>query len=194
MLRPLQRAAEFMREVRKGQAQRDKGMTGGIFLEPAQLAAIEAAVVDSNLARSVEEVPQMDGAVFRTARIFEEMCRRQNVDVGESMRPLVVRLLASELLANKEALPEAQKGSLESFTALQGGVGPELKQEFGERFRNSRSYFTGAVNCASHPREYLQEMASTHTGKYTKKASSWTAEVERGGKEMEESSPSSPQK
>jgi hypothetical protein len=167
-----------MREIRKAQAERGKGMTGGIFLDHQQLAAIEAAVVDSNLARKVEEAGQMDGAVFRTARIFEEMCRRQHVDVGESMRPWVVRLLATELLANQQALPEAATDRLETLTALQGGIGPELVAEFGERFKNSRSYFENAARYASNPREHLQKIARAHTGKYEKSSPCWTAERE----------------
>ena len=50
--------------VRKGQAERCKGMTGGIFLGSAQLAAIETAVVDSNLARKVEEAPELALPVY----------------------------------------------------------------------------------------------------------------------------------
>jgi hypothetical protein len=179
LLHGLQRAAEFMGVVRKGQAERCKGMTGGIFLGSEQLAAIETAVVDSNLARKVEEAPELDGAVFRTAQVFEEMCRRQHVDVGESMRPRVVSLLAVELLANHQALPEATTDRLEALTALQGGIGPELVREFGERFKDSRSYFENAARHASNPREHLQKMSRMHTGKYEKSSPRWTTEVKR---------------
>ena len=168
-----------MHVIRKGQAERGKGMMGGVFLGSEQLAAIEAAVVDSNLARKVEEAPELYGAVFRTAQIFEEMCRRQHVDVGESMRPGIVRLLATELLANREALPEATTGRLEALTALQGGIGPELVREFGERFKDSRSYFENAARHASNPREHLQKMSRMHTGKYEKSSPRWTTEVKR---------------
>src|SRR5579871_133104 len=158
MLRPLQSAAEFMRVVRKAQAERGKGLTGGTFLEPSQETAISAAIENSYLVQSVKNTGPMDG-VFRTARIFEEMCRRQHVDVGESMRPWVVRLLASELLVNREALPEASPDRLETLTAFQGGIGPELVAEFGERFKHSRSYFNEAAGHASNPREHLQRVA-----------------------------------
>jgi hypothetical protein len=167
-----------MREIRKAQAERAKGMTGGTFLEPSQEAAISAAIENSTLVQSVTDAGQMDVAVFRTARIFEEMCRRQSVDVSESMRKWVVRLLASELLANHHALPEASRDRLEILTALQGGIGPELKQEFGERFKHSRSYFKLAAGHTD-PREYLQEVATRQSGKYEKRSPYWTAEVKR---------------
>jgi len=105
--------------------------------------------------------------------------------VSESMRPLVVGLLASELLVNREALPEASRDNgLENFTALQGGIGPELVKEFGERFKDSRSYFGEVPHHAATPREYLQKMATR--GKYEKKASCWTAEVRRHRRNGEE--------
>ena len=166
-----------MREIRKGQAQRGKGMTGGVFLGAECLAAIEAAGAESNIARKVDEVPGMEGTVFRTAQIFEEMCRRQSVTVAESVRPGVVRLIATELLANQKALPEAPTDRLETLTALQGAIGPELVKEFGERFKNSRSYFADAVRHAIDPRAFLQEMARAHTGKYEKKSACWTTEA-----------------
>ncbi len=172
-----------MREVRKAQAECGKGMTGGTFLEPSQETAISAAIENSDLVQSVKDAGQMDGAVFRTARIFEEMCRRQHVDVSESVRPLVVRLLASELLANHEALPEASPDKLETLTALQGGIGPELNKEFGERFKHRPSYFAMAAQHAANPREYLEEIARTHTGKYTKQSPYWTAEGKRSSKD-----------
>jgi hypothetical protein len=194
LLDSLKQAAEFMREIRKGQAQRGKGMTGGVFLGAERLAAIEAAGAVSNIAQKVDEVPGMDGTAIRTVQIFEEMCRRQHVDVGESMRSLVVRLLATELLANREALPEAATDRLETLTAVQGAIGPELVKEFGERFKDSRSYLAEAVRHATNPRAYLQEMARAHTGKYEKKSACWTAEAKnsRGNRVEDPSSP--PQK
>jgi len=178
-----------MREIRKGQAERHKEISGGIFLEPRQEAAINPAIQKSHLVQSVSETGQMAGAVFRTARLFEEMCRRQHVDIGDSMRSWVVRLLATELLVNQNALPEAAQDRLETLTALQGGIGPELVKEFGERFKHSRSYFNQAAGHASNPREHLQAVAQPAEQKrrYEKKSPYWSAEVKRTRKSKEAS-------
>jgi hypothetical protein len=153
----LQRAAEFMREVRLTQAQRGKTLSGRHWLGSKQQDAIAQATQSSALIAAVSESAQVNGQMNFLAEQFEEMCRRQGAVVEAELRPAVLKLLAAELFINQNAL----KGDAKEFipvTVCQGAIGPELEKEF-EGFRNTPSvYGIAARDHASDPRAFLREV------------------------------------
>lgn len=131
LLSDLRRAAAFMQAVRVTQAESGKSMTGASLLSLEQEEAIIEAARNSALVAAVKEHAQVDGAVNYLAGRFEEMCRRQRMEVSKELRPAVLKLLVTELLVNHKALDGLPVEKLIPVTAYQGAVVPELKKEFG---------------------------------------------------------------
>jgi hypothetical protein len=156
LLSDLRRAAAFMQAVRVTQAESEKRFKGPNFLSLEQEEEIIDAARNSALVAAVKEHTQVDGGVNYLAERFEEMCRRQRMEVSKELRPAVVKLLATELLVNQKALDRLPVEKLIPVTASQGGIVPELKKEFGHfsawTIENAVKYYPG------HPRGYLSKV------------------------------------
>jgi hypothetical protein len=135
-LSKLQRAAAFMAEIRLAQAGRSAKLRGNNYLAPEQQRAITEALSNSPLVGSVKESAHIDLPVNYLAERFEEMCRRQGAAVDAELRPSVIKLLATELWVNSQALGVPAKRLL-SATLHHGAIAPELIREFPERARFS---------------------------------------------------------
>jgi hypothetical protein len=120
-----------MAEVRLAQAERASRFMGNNYLPPEQYQAITKAISGSELVTAVKESTQVDIPVNYLAERFEELCRRQGAAVDADLRPAVVKLLATELFANQQALGIPAKKLL-SATLLHGAIAPELLNEFPE--------------------------------------------------------------
>ena len=158
LLSDLWRAAAFMQAVRVTQAESGKTLAGSSLLSLEQEEKIIEATRNSALAAAVKEHAQVDGAVNQLAERFEEMCRRQLMElVSKELRPAVVKLLATELLVNHRALDRLPVEKLIPVTAYQGAVVPEVKKEFGHFFspwiiENAVKHYPG------HSRGYLSKV------------------------------------
>jgi len=153
-LSKLQRAAEFMHEVRLAQAGSMEKMMGRNYLPPEQQQAIAQAVTNSALVAAVKESAQVDLAVNRLAERFEEMARRQGVRVVDAeLRPYVVKLLAAELWINHKTL-DVPVARLLSATLHQGAIAPELLKEFPQHPRYV--VIKAVVHNPGDPRDFLR--------------------------------------
>lgn len=144
----LERAAEFMRAVRaEQQAGGAKAQTGGNFLSVEQKQAISAATENSALIAAVKQSAKADLPVNHLIERFEEMCRRQGMNVDADLRPSVAKLLAAELWINHQSLGAGTPAKkLVSATLHQGAIAPELLKEFSDV---PRSLVSRAMVC--HP-------------------------------------------
>ncbi len=127
----LERAAEYMREIRLAQAERGRKFIGVNRISEYQKRAITQAVDKSALVAAVKASAQIDLPVNRLAERFEEMCRRQGSMVSEELRPSIVKLLATELWVNHKVL-RVRAEKLLSATLHQGAVALELLRDFPE--------------------------------------------------------------
>jgi hypothetical protein len=160
LLCDLRRAAAFMQAVRVLQAESEKTLAGSSLLSLEQEEKIIEAARNSALVAAVKEHAQIDGAVNQLAERFEEMCRRQRMEMSKELRPAVLKLLATELLVNHKALDWLPVEKLIPVTAYQGAVVPEVKKEFGHFFspwiiENAVKHYPG------HPRGYLSKVGET---------------------------------
>ena len=118
-------AAEFLSTVRGLAQGKRQSLSGRARLTPAQKDAIRQAAEGSGLANAMRKCLNIDVPVHALLERFEEMCRRQGAGVDADMRPYLVRLLSTELVANRQALggnPE----KLIPFTLGNGALGPAL--------------------------------------------------------------------
>jgi hypothetical protein len=150
----LQRASAFIAEVRLAQAGSEKRFMGNNYLEPEQQQAVTEAVAGSELVAAVKQAAQVDLPVNYMAERFHELCRRQGATVDADLRPAVVKLLASELLANHHALGVPAKRLL-SATLLQGAIAPKLLKEFPELPRYA--VLRAMEYAPEAPRQFLRE-------------------------------------
>ena len=146
-----------MREIRQAQSGSGKTLSGPNYIEPEQQQAIAQAASISALVVAIKGATETDLSVNVLVERFEEMCRRHKVLIDAGLRPHIVKLLATELYVNHQALSvPAEK--LVSFTLHQGAGGPELKQEF-ERFRHTPGVFVrAALNYPSDPHGFLRKV------------------------------------
>jgi hypothetical protein len=160
LLSDLWRAAAFMQAVRVMQAESGRTLAGQSLLSLEQEEAIIETARNSALVGAVKEQAQVDGAVNHLAMRFEEMCRRQRMEISKELRPAMLKLLATELWVNHKALRlPAEK--VTPVTVYQGAIGPELEKGF-ERFRDKPWIFTtAAVSHASNPRGFLTKVAES---------------------------------
>jgi hypothetical protein len=158
LLRDLRRAAAFMQAVRVMQAESGKTLAGRYLLSLEQEEAIIEAARNSALVGALKGCAEVDGAVKHLAERFEEMCRRQRMEVSKELRPAVLKLLATELWINHKSLDEPAD-KLIPLTVYQGAIGPELENGF-ERFRDKPYIFKlAATGYPSNPRGYLSKVA-----------------------------------
>lgn len=118
-------AAEFLSNVRGLAQGKRQSLSGRSRLTPDQKDAIRQAAEGSGLANAMRKCLNIDIPVHALLERFEEMCRRQGAAVDADMRPYLVRLLSTELVANQQALggnPE----KLIPFTLDNGALGPAL--------------------------------------------------------------------
>lgn len=146
----LQRAADFMRDVR---ASVNGGtLRGGRKIPQEEKSSIAAAIQESGLTSEIKKSLKPDLLIERTAERFEEMARRQGIAIEPELRPAIVKLLAAELYANHKALG-IQAKDLRTLTVRHGAAGQELLQEFGEL---GREPIADAARSYKNPRGFLE--------------------------------------
>jgi hypothetical protein len=150
----LQRAADFMRQVREAQAGSSKQFSGLNRLEPKQQYAITNVANASALIGAVKQVTGADLAAHNLFERFEELCRRQKFAVKAELRPAVMKILAGELVANHEALAMPVQ-RLIGLTVQHGAIGPELIKEFPEFEKQRYVIRAAAMGRSSDPRAFL---------------------------------------
>ena len=133
-------------------------MRGRPGLKETQRLAINATATAFAVA---EELLQVDlDTRVRLLERFEEMSRRQRIDVTSIMRPGILELLVTELWANQQAL-KTSAGDLVPVTAYCGAIGPKLSTEFPDFSDTPGIFKTAAVHYPSDPSGFLRRVQGT---------------------------------
>ena len=134
LLEDLTRAAEFMDDVRAVQAASGKPVLGARRLTPFHLTAIAQAGSRSSIVRHVGDALDSGELQQILFERFEEMCRRRETPVPDSLRPSILKLLSLELYSNVHALGGGNLRSFLPVTVYQGAcVYPMMhSEEFSE--------------------------------------------------------------
>jgi hypothetical protein len=145
----------FMDDVRHGRLESGISMKGGRGLKEPQRFAIRAAVASCAVStHGMETIPEIRTGLLER---FEEMCRRQRIQIPAEMRPAILDTLLTELWVNQQAL-KMPADKLVPVTAYSGAIAPKLIHEFTP-FRDTPSLFKhAAVSHSGDPREFLRRM------------------------------------
>lgn len=147
---------DFMANARDSFARRGRRISGTRGLSAATRREIQAAV--KSYARLKHRLPVTSEIMTGLLERFEEICRRQAIEVAAGMRPAVLRQLVTELQANHQALGHKSAQRLVPVTAFHGAIVAKLKQEFPELSEGVSIITRAALNFPGNPRAYLSKV------------------------------------
>jgi hypothetical protein len=147
-------ARAFIDEARRRQAGSGQTLKGRPGLESGQRFAIRAVAVSLVVVAGPLDITQHD--MIRILERFEEMCRRQKLEVNAGLRPCILHALVTELWINRQSL-DVPLEKLIAATVYHGAFGARLSREFPQ-FSDTPSLLRNAVvNYPSDPVGFLRK-------------------------------------